>query len=288
MSAINNAGTVVGAVDGRAVVWNAETGTMRKLRAVPEYPYSVAEAINASGVIVGLAASSSTAHVSRPVRWNLDGTVTLLTSEEGVAATAIGDDDEIAGWRGGMFAQRTPVRLRNGKAIDIKVSSGTGYVTDISGAGVVVGVTQGYRCNCTPHAFVTQGASSTTLTLASTVESGAAAITTDGRRIVGTADGRATVWEHVADTGPHAGWMMGSLGQPRSGWATQPTGMNGSGDLTVGTAHSGSAQIGWVRRGTAFTELDGNRAEPVDVNDGGVIAGYVTATSGAKQPVVWR
>lgn len=285
--AINNNGTIVGSVDDRAVKWNASTGVMTYLPRVPGYSYAVAWDINDDGDIVGSAASSSTSQIHRPVRWKPSGTVEFL-APEGSAATAISNDDHIAGWSGAAFGPRSVVRFVNSRAERLSGAPTHGSIGDVADGGVVTGYFREYMCDCEAHAFVhTRGQDPVMLPTTNDVPSMATAITGNGRKVAGTVQNKAVIWELVSIPFLPEFWTQTTLGSFRTGWETSTTGMSRSGVVVVGSADSGATTRAWAHMLGGFTELPGGEAEAVDVNDSGVVIGYA-GSSLDDHPVVWR
>ena len=121
VSDINDAGTSVGAIVGRAVRWDAGATNWATLEVLwghlddhtPTNPYSVANAINAAGTIVGKCTAPEWSSPTHAVVWLPDGTIIDLnklglvsvTGEAGTwtltEATDISDDGYVTG--GGTF-----------------------------------------------------------------------------------------------------------------------------------------------------------------------------------------
>jgi uncharacterized membrane protein len=285
--AINNNGTIVGAVDDRAVKWNANSGEMTYLPRVPGYPHAKALDINSDGVIVGRAAESSTNQIGRPVRWKASGAVDFL-APEGSAATTISNDNQIAGWSGAAFGPRAPVRFVNGRTERLTGAPTHGTMSGIAEGGAVTGHFQGYMCaECRPHGYVqTRGHDPVMLPTTNDAPSTTAAISADGRKVAGTVNNQAVTWS-LAIIGDY--WTQTTLGNLRPGWNTTSAGMSRSGTVVVGNAESGDNFRAWAHVLGFFTELPGGQAVAVDVNDSGVVVGYDTRPwySNAR-PVVWR
>jgi uncharacterized membrane protein len=285
--AINNNGTIVGSVNDRAVKWNATTGRMTNLASVPGYSYSTAWDINDDGDIVGAAATDPTSQMRRPVRWKSGGTVEFL-APQGSAATAISNDDHIAGWSGAAFGPRSVVRFVNNGAEHLSGAPTHGFIGDVADGGIVTGFFRGYMCVCEAHAFVhTRGQDPVMLPTTNDVPSTATAITGNGRKVAGTVENKAVFWELVSIPFLPEYWAQTTLGNFRTGWETQTTGMSKSGVVIVGDADSGAATRAWVHMLGGFTELPGGESEAVDVNDSGVVIGYA-GSSLDDRPVVWR
>jgi uncharacterized membrane protein len=290
VSAINNTGTIVGGVNGRAVKWNATSGAMTYLPPVDGYVVTGASDVNDSGVVVGYGAKTEFSEIRRPIRWNTAGAPTKLSPNDGFGATAISSDGHIAGWSGAAYGPRSPVRFVNNQPEHLTGSPGNGYTAGVANGGIVAGHFQGYMCaECRPHAFVqTRGQDPVMLPTVDDQPSTAAEISTDGRRVAGTVNDQAVTWSLVSLPFLGDTWMQSTIGPFRAGWETFTTAMSPSGGVLAGNATSGDNDRAWAQLFGVFVELPGGQADAVDVNDAGVAVGYLKPDGSAKRPVVWR
>ncbi|MET8153161.1 hypothetical protein ACIBSW_22490 [Actinoplanes sp. NPDC049668] len=287
---INNRGHSVGTVELRAVTWD-DAGRIRLLPLLPGFTRSRAEAINDDGVIVGSVQSvGGPAPHHRAVRWNTDGTITVLdpNATETTYATAINSVGAIAGTRGG--AGRA-VRFAGGGAVD---AGGTGSVNDIaddSGA-TVVGTTAPPSCPpCTAYAFRQNGAGAK-VRLPGTEDklSWGNGVNRAGTLIAGRLETHAATWKRVTSgTPPQTQWVLTDLGQAKAGAPTDPKGLSGDGRFLAGETTVDGEPRAFVHLGGAFTLLPGAHAKATAVNDSGTVAGTLRLNGDSMDtPVLWR
>nr|BFE72695.1 hypothetical protein GCM10020092_059960 [Actinoplanes digitatis] len=287
---VNNGGEAVGTVDLRAVAWD-DAGRIRYLPRLPGFEWSRAEAVNDAGVIVGsVEYESGPAPHERAVRWNTDGTITVLApnATDATEATAINSAGVIAGARGGVHR---PVRFTGGATVDL---AGLGWVTDIadnSGATVTGTVSAAHCPPCTAYAF-RQSGTAAQVRLPGTEDrvSMGAGVNRTGTLIAGSLDTHAATWKRVTSgTPPQTRWVLTDLGEARAGAPTTPEGMSADGRYLAGDATVDGARRAFVHVGGAFTLLPGNHASATAVNDSGTVAGTLRPNgSGTDAPVLWR
>lgn len=135
-SAINNAGQIVGALNGSAVIWNAGSATSLQTDAVGS---SYAFAVNNSGVAVGAQFSGS--GLGWANQWDKTGAATQLQS--GVFAYAINDKNEIVGsTKNELFGPSHAALWRNGSLTALASpygDSNNSVAAAINNYGVIVG-----------------------------------------------------------------------------------------------------------------------------------------------------
>lgn len=140
--AINEAGQIVGSIDGRATLWQG--GDARDLGTLPGDASSAAHGINAAGHAVGVSSGSAQA---RAVLWRAGGVQDLgaLPGDQNSQANAINGHGQIVGWSRAADGSSRAVLWQNGAAIDLNglVPDGSGWVltsaNDINDAGQIVG-----------------------------------------------------------------------------------------------------------------------------------------------------
>jgi uncharacterized membrane protein len=294
--AINNTGQVVGAIDTRAVAWDA-AGRVRVLPLYPGYQRSSAYAINDAGVIVGYVTDNDMLRV-HAARWDPNGTVpTLLAPDEKYTnATAISNRGEAVGVVSGTETGK-PVRFRSGRAVGIgsDTSAFVRGVADDNGATITGTYTPNFGCPaCIQRAFQHRlggGSGDHILPPSPSEASQAEDIDDSGGRIAGTVSDHATVWElrHVPGPFPVTLWRRTTLGQVEPGAPTRVSAMSRNGDILVGTATGDGAQRAFVHQNGAFTFLPNQDSLGIDVNDSGVVLGMVRIPGFEVQtPVLWR
>lgn len=182
--AINDAGTAVGGVfntfgnngadgkNGRAVVWDAETGSGTLLGAPTNYAGAVANDINNHGVIVGSVSTSSDA--VRAMR-HADGSFFLPSTFTSGRLSSINDAGHAVGVIGGQ-----PTLLEGQTITDLNgAQTNTGAATAINSSGVIAG--SQFMTNPSAYRAYRYAAGQTPIQLESTsLESRATAVSDDG------------------------------------------------------------------------------------------------------------
>jgi uncharacterized membrane protein len=282
--AISDTGVVVGYIGTEPWVWDAITGKGRALPLPAGASSGAARAVNRDGVIVGSVGDGSRTHAAR---WNKNGSVDVLTAANASdsGATAISDDGRIAGWSGGAFGPKSPVRFADGAAVAVPGDpSGTGMVTGIANGGTVIGYLRTYMCNCPEHGFEEGIHGKMMLSPAPDGISMPEAIQSDGLRIAGTVNYQAVTWRIGLSPATHQPfWKRTTVGHLEPNAATYANGMSRDGVYLAGSAEVSGVNRAWVHEGGGFTTLPGTNAAAADVNGSGTVLGTI-----ADKPVVWH
>jgi uncharacterized membrane protein len=287
VKAINDANVIVGQSNSRATKW--VDGLPQQLTALPGYEATAATGINAAGVIVGWAGPKTGLEGRRPVRWNPDGSYTVLTgTNESSWAEAISDDGHIVGRMGVSLSSARPVRIRNGRNDPIVTEPG--FVTGVAVGGVVSGHYPDRRCrDCTMTAFVDGSLVRGSIGLhelpgGTDGTTTAGAITSDGRKIAGVADNHVVTWTYNANPSDGVYWRLSQLGRPAVEGVLTVAAMSANGGRIAGHARTAVGYMtSWVYENGAFTILPAHATDVEGVNVHGVVTGHM-----ALSPVIWR
>lgn len=137
-SAINNAGTVIGDADARAVIWR--NGQMQTLPQLPTLSSSIAIDISETGVVVGSGRTSQ--YTSQAWRWS-NGQLTQLSSgsARGAGATGVNDVGSAIGFvdLGGNLDQAARWDGDTLTLLDHLSGTNSAIAYGINNAGLVVG-----------------------------------------------------------------------------------------------------------------------------------------------------
>ncbi len=282
---INNGNVIVGQLGSKAVKW--VDGLPRSLTAVPGYAASAATAINDAGVIVGWAGPKSGFLNRKPVRWDPDGAYTILTgTDESSWAEAISNDGYIAGRMATSNSSARPVRIRGG--LNIPIGTGSGAVTGVGTGGVVTGFFNDCTA-CVTTAFVdgSQIAGSSGLYLlpgGTDNRTLAGAISADGRKIVGVANGEVVTWTYEASPADGTYWRRARIGRPPVEGVLTVSAVSSDGARIGGHARTASLeQKSWIHENTSFAVLPAYSTWVSGVNVSGTVAGGMTTKA-----VFWR
>jgi probable HAF family extracellular repeat protein len=228
---VNASGRAVGAsgyphgAETHAFFWQRQGG-MRDLGTLPGGDYSVAFAINDSGVVVGTSNTSTSMHA---FTWTFSQGLQDLGTLPGANASAafsINNQGQIAGSSGAHAALWT-----NGNIQDLGTLGGaTSEAHDVNNLGVVVGVSD---TSSGPHAFLWQNGAMQDLGVLSGDTSSRADHINDSGTVVGASEGsggvRAFVW--TSSTG------MRALSENEEGVYSEAFAINNAGQV-VGEAAS--------------------------------------------------
>jgi hypothetical protein len=279
-NAINNRNEVAGTLDRFPVIWDAVTGHRRDL-AVPPGAIDVAVAdINSAGVAVGTALINGR---FVPIRWNTGGSVTQFAPVVGdtdMAGYRIGDDGSIAGgsWHSGQSGH-TPAWARDGAPAAL-VSTDEGWVSALSGNGVLTGEFRGKQCGCT-YGYATDGTKVLPLPAPAGSYATPGAISANGETIAGYTDYfGVSIWKAHRSASTHQRfYVRTTIGSPDLHVPATPRAMT-----TDGSAILGQSTRPWIYRDGRFTLFGQTSTDDAwDMNDSGAVLGRTGTTQ-----VVWH
>ncbi|MEU7903369.1 hypothetical protein [Actinoplanes sp. NPDC049118] len=283
--AINNGNVIVGQTGSKAVKW--VDGLPLNLTDVPGYAASAATDINDSGVIVGWVGPKSGYLKRKPVRWEPDGSYTLLTgNNESSWAEAISNDGHIAGRMATSNSAARPVRIRGGR--NLPIGAGAGMVTGIATGDIVTGYLN--ECGtCATTAFVdgSRVGGGTGLHLlpgGTDNRTVAGAISADGRKIVGVANDELVTWTYEANPADGVHWRRARIGRPPLEGVLTVSAVSSDGARIAGHTRAASLmQKAWIYENGAFVVLPAYSTWVEGVNIHGTVAGGMTTAA-----VFWR
>ncbi|GID91305.1 hypothetical protein ACFQFC_11085 [Amorphoplanes digitatis] len=283
--AINNANVIVGQSGSKAVKW--VDGLPLYLTEVPGYAASAATDINEAGVIVGWAGPKSGYLKRKPVRWDPDGSYTLLTgNNESSWAEAISNDGHIAGRMATSNTAARPVRIRGGR--NLPIGEGSGTVAGVAAGGIVAGSFN--ECGtCATTAFVDGsrvggGTGLFGLPGGSDSRTVAGAMSADGLKIFGVANDELVAWAYEANPADGVHWRRTRIGRPPLPGVLTVSAVSSDGARVGGHTRTASLeQKAWIFENGAFVVLPAYSTWVEGVNIHGTVTGAMVSA-----PVFWK